>query len=87
MFEAEIIEMRTIPISVIIKILLTELWDEDGFSIVGSAIGYPLFASRLTEEGKRTSYARIYVEIATECEYPEVTHVVLDERRAYLLPV
>lgn len=35
--EAEIEEMKTIPIWVIIKRLPIELWDEDGFSVVRSA--------------------------------------------------
>lgn len=71
----------------IIKRLPVELWDEDGFSDVGSAIELPLFVDRLTEEAKRTMYARICIEIDVDCEYPDAIPVVLDQRRVYLLPV
>lgn len=85
--EVKIVEMKTIPIWAIIKRLPIELWDDDGFSAIGSAIGCPLFVDRLTEEATRTSYARICIKIDPDCEYPESIPVVLDERKTYLLPV
>lgn len=62
----ELEEMKTILIWIIVKHIPTELWDDKGFSIVGSAVGNPLFTDTLTEERKRTSYARICVEIDTK---------------------
>lgn len=41
-------------------------------------IGNPLFTDRLTKERKRTNYARIYVEIDTNCKYPNNVMVVVD---------
>lgn len=64
-----------------------ELWDEEGFSAVGSVVGNPLFTYRLTEERKTTSYARICVEIDTKCKYPNNITVVVDRRKAYNQPV
>lgn len=61
--EAELEEMKTIPIWVIVKRFPMELWDEEGFSVVGSAVGNPLFTNTLTEKRRRTSRARICMEI------------------------
>lgn len=70
--EMELEDMKTIPIWVIFKKFPMELWDEEGFSLVASVIGNPLFTDRLVEERKRTSYARICVEIDTNCKYPKL---------------
>lgn len=63
--EAELEDMKTIPIWVIFKKFPMELWDDDGFSIVASVVENLLFTDILTEERKRTTYVRICVEINT----------------------
>lgn len=85
--EAELEDMQTIPIWVIFKKFPIELWDEEGFNIVGSTVGNPLFIDKLTEERKRTTYTRIYVEIDTQSKYYETVTVVADKFRAYNLPI
>lgn len=79
--------MKTIPIWAIIKRFPMELWEKEGFSLVGSTISNPLFVDRLTEEVKRTSYTCICVEIDVNCEYTDSVIVVIDEGKAYILPV
>lgn len=64
-----------------------ELWDDEEFNFVGSALGNPLLTDTLTENRKRTSYARIYVEIDTKCKYPNNVIVVVDDSKAYKLLV
>lgn len=85
--EAEIEEMKTIPIWVIFKRFPMELWDEEGFSVVGSVVGNPLFTDTLTEERKRMSYARVCVEIDIKCKFPNNVTVVVDDTKGYNLPV
>lgn len=62
-----------------------EIWDEEEFSIVGSVVGNPLFIDRITEERKNMTYARICVEIDTNCNFPNTVTVFVDNRRAYNL--
>lgn len=50
-------------------------------------MGNPLFTDKLTEERKRTTYAKICVEIDTQCKYPETVIVIVDKFRAYNLPI
>ncbi|KAF5195203.1 hypothetical protein FRX31_015209 [Thalictrum thalictroides] len=64
-----------------------DLWDSKGFSMVGSAVGRPLFTDRLTEEKRRTSYARIYIEVDTKCKFPRETTVVLDKQKVIKIPI
>lgn len=85
--EVELEDMKSIPIWVILKKFPMELWDDEGFSIVGCSVGIPLFTDRLTKERKRASYARIYVEIDTRCKYHNSVTVVVDDRKAYSLPI
>ncbi|KAF5184563.1 hypothetical protein FRX31_025850 [Thalictrum thalictroides] len=63
-----------------------ELWDDEGFGRVASTIGTPLFVDNLTESMARTSYARVCVEIGTNCTYPEHATVVLDKKRTFKIP-
>lgn len=79
--------MQMIPIWVIFKRFPMEMWDDEGFSLMGSPVGNPLFTDRLTEERKRTSFTRICVEIEVKCKYPNSVTVVVDEKKAYNLPV
>lgn len=79
--------MKTIPIWVIFKRFPIELWDNEGFSIMGSAIENPLFMDKLIEERKITTYARICIEIDTQCKYPNTVTVVVDKKRAYNLQI
>lgn len=80
--EVEIEDMKTISIWVIVKRLPMELWNEDGLVMWPA----PLI-DKLIEEAKRTTYARICVDISADCEYSEAIPVVLDKHKAYLLPV
>lgn len=48
--EAELEDMKIIPIWVIFKRFQMELWDEEGFNIIGSSVGNPLFTDRLPED-------------------------------------
>lgn len=59
-----------------------ELWDDQGFGIVGKLIGNPLFIDKLVEERKHTNYARICIEIDTRCEYPNSLTIVVDRWKA-----
>lgn len=70
--------MKTIPIWVIFKRLPIELGDE-GFSVVGSDIGIPLFTYTLT--------SRICVEIDTKCKFSNNVTMVVDNTKADNLPV
>ncbi|KAF5199868.1 Rna exonuclease [Thalictrum thalictroides] len=79
--EDEVREMKTIPIWVILKQFPLELWDNEGFSMVCSAIGVPLFTNKLTEERRRTSYVRVCVEVDVNYKYPKEINVVLDRSR------
>lgn len=44
-----------------------ELWDDDGFSVVGSAIGLPLFVEKLIVKQERTQYAQICIKMDIDC--------------------
>ncbi|KAF5208023.1 hypothetical protein FRX31_002390 [Thalictrum thalictroides] len=55
--------------------------------MVGSAVGRPLFTDRLTEEKRRTSYARICIEVDTKCKFPRETTVVLDKQKVIKIPI
>lgn len=46
--KAKLEKMHMIPICVIFKRFLMELWDEEGFSVVGSVVRNPLFTDMLT---------------------------------------
>ncbi|KAF5188934.1 Zinc knuckle (CCHC-type) family protein [Thalictrum thalictroides] len=83
--EVDINELKTIPIWVILQNLPLEMWNNKGFSQVGSVVGKPMHADRLTETMARTSHARICVEITPDCTYPESIKIVLDNRKAILV--
>lgn len=55
--------------------------------MVGSTTGCRLFIDRLTEEVSQMTYARIFIKIDVECDYPEAIPVILDICTTYLLPV
>ncbi|KAF5185520.1 hypothetical protein FRX31_024893, partial [Thalictrum thalictroides] len=78
--ETESEELTTIPIWMLLKQFPMDLWDSKGFSMVRSAVRRPLFTDRLTEEKRRTSYARICIEVDTKCKFPRETTVVLDNQ-------
>lgn len=85
--EAKLENMETIHIWVIFKKFPMVLWDDEGISIVGSLVRNPLLTDKLTKERKRTNYARICVETGTKCKYPNTVTVVVDNRKAYSLPI
>ncbi|KAF5175359.1 Zinc knuckle (CCHC-type) family protein [Thalictrum thalictroides] len=85
--ETESEELTTIPIWVFFKQFPIDLWDSKGFSMVGSAVGKPLFTDRLTKEKRRTSYARICIEVDTKCKFPRETTVVLDKQKVIKIPI
>lgn len=82
--EAEIEEMKIIPIWVIVRRLPMELQDEDGFSVGDSAIGMSLFVDKFTKEAQRSTYVRICVEIGADYEYLDAIIVMLDKQKVYL---
>ncbi|KAF5181014.1 hypothetical protein FRX31_029400, partial [Thalictrum thalictroides] len=57
--EAEFNDLKTIPVWVVMKKFPMELWDDEGFGRIVSAIGTPLFVDKLTETMARISYARV----------------------------
>ncbi|KAF5175838.1 Zinc knuckle (CCHC-type) family protein, partial [Thalictrum thalictroides] len=85
--ETESEELTTIPIWVLFKQFPMDLWDSKGFSMVGSAVGRPLFTDRLTEEKRRTSYARICIEVDTKCKFPREPTMVLDKQKVIKIPI
>ncbi|KAF5186680.1 Rna exonuclease [Thalictrum thalictroides] len=85
--ETEGEELKTIPIWVLFKNFPMDLWDAKGFHMVGSSVGHPLFTDRLTEERQRTSYARICIEVDTNCKFPKETTIVLDQKKVVRIPI
>ncbi|KAF5181693.1 hypothetical protein FRX31_028719 [Thalictrum thalictroides] len=67
--EADLQELKTIPIWVVFKKFPLEIWDEEGLSQVANVVGHPLYMDKLTETMERTSYARVCVEI--NCNAPK----------------
>lgn len=63
------------------------MWHDGGLSIVGSTVGNLLFMDMLTEEKKRTTYAKICVEIDMQCKYPNAETVVVDNKRVYNMTI
>ncbi|KAL5697239.1 hypothetical protein ACHQM5_030902 [Ranunculus cassubicifolius] len=82
--EAELQELKTIPLWVIIHEFPEELRNEKGYSQVASAIGQPMFVDKRTER-KETSYARICVEIDTNCAYIDTVQVQIDGAKEFKL--
>ncbi|KAL5723715.1 hypothetical protein ACHQM5_007081 [Ranunculus cassubicifolius] len=85
--EQDIKNMETIPIWVLFKNIPEELWDEVGFSRLGSAIGEPLFTDRKTELMNRTDTARICIEVRATSTFPETVPVVVDKKKVFKIPV
>ncbi|KAL5716709.1 hypothetical protein ACHQM5_009837 [Ranunculus cassubicifolius] len=83
--EQDIKELSTVPIWVLFEGFPIELWDKEGFSRVGSAIGTPLFLDSHTAQKKSTNYARMCIEIEAAKELPEDITVVVDQRKAFKL--
>ncbi|KAF5199373.1 hypothetical protein FRX31_011039 [Thalictrum thalictroides] len=84
---AEMKEMKIVPIWVILKGYPMELWDRKGFSKVGSTISVQLFVDKLTEERRRTAYARMCIEVDTNCKFYKDVTVVFDQKKAFTIPV
>ncbi|KAL5699693.1 hypothetical protein ACHQM5_030562 [Ranunculus cassubicifolius] len=61
--EQDIKELSTVPIWVLFERFPIVLWDKEGFSRVGSAIGTPLFLDRHTAQKQSSNFARICIEI------------------------
>ncbi|KAL5722840.1 hypothetical protein ACHQM5_006311 [Ranunculus cassubicifolius] len=76
--EADLHELKSIPIWVILHKYPSDMWDDLGFSQVASAIGKPMYPDKLTERKARTEFARVCVEVDTDCTYPEFVPVVID---------
>lgn len=47
------------------------LWCNDGLSKIASAVGKPLYADNMTEDLRRTTFARICVEVNAKLDLPE----------------
>ncbi|KAL5729650.1 hypothetical protein ACHQM5_002572 [Ranunculus cassubicifolius] len=65
--EADLHELKSIPIWVILHKYPSDMWDDLGFSQVASAIGKPMYPDKLTERKARTEFARVCVEIDIDC--------------------
>ncbi|KAL5706225.1 hypothetical protein ACHQM5_024423 [Ranunculus cassubicifolius] len=85
--EADINNLKTIPIWILLKNYPMEMWDDEGFSSVASAVGEPLFVDKLTEEKKRTEYARVCVEVHVDDKYPDVIPIIIDNKKAISINV
>ncbi|KAL5725828.1 pectinesterase [Ranunculus cassubicifolius] len=81
--EADLKNLETIPIWVLFKKIPEELWDDEGFSRVASAIGRPLYADRKTELKTKTDYARICIEVKATSTFPTAIPVVVDKKRVF----
>ncbi|KAL5715721.1 hypothetical protein ACHQM5_017505 [Ranunculus cassubicifolius] len=78
--EMDLHQLKTIPIWVMFHKFPPELWNTLGFSQVASAIGRPMYPDKLTESKDPSSYARICVEIDTDCSFPGQVPVLIGER-------
>ncbi|KAF5178600.1 hypothetical protein FRX31_031815, partial [Thalictrum thalictroides] len=85
--ENEAEELKTLPIWVVLKRFPMEMLDAEGFNMVGSTIGEPLFTNQPTKTMSRTSFARVYIKVDTKCKYPKEVTVVLDQRKAITIPI
>ncbi|KAL5709228.1 hypothetical protein ACHQM5_019940 [Ranunculus cassubicifolius] len=85
--EADLHELKTMPIWVILHKFPNDMWDELGFSQVASAIGKPMYPDKQTESKIRTEFARVCVEVDTECTYPEFVPVVIEGGKRLSIPV
>ncbi|KAL5706635.1 hypothetical protein ACHQM5_024778 [Ranunculus cassubicifolius] len=85
--EADLHELKTVPIWVILHKYPDDMWDELGFSQVASTIGKPMYPDKQTETKVHTDFARVCVEIDTECTYPEVVPVIIDGGKKLCIPV
>ncbi|KAI8550471.1 hypothetical protein RHMOL_Rhmol06G0109100 [Rhododendron molle] len=64
----EKVQLSTIPLWVHFYNIPLELWTGPGFSYIASSEGRPLYVDKLTESGKRLSFAKICVEV--DCSSP-----------------
>lgn len=65
------VKLSRIPVWVKFYNVPLNLWTNEGFSYVASAVGVPLYLDDATESRSRINYARVCVEISAENEIPE----------------
>ncbi|GFS28741.1 hypothetical protein Acr_00g0003640 [Actinidia rufa] len=70
-------ELSCFPVWVQFKNLPLELWCEYALSRLGSKIGKPMFADKLTARRERISYARVLVEVDVAKPITQEIHIIL----------
>ncbi|KAF6175484.1 hypothetical protein GIB67_021974 [Kingdonia uniflora] len=70
--EVEKLDLNIIPILVVLKNVPINMKNHEGLGRIASSVGIPLYLDKATEEGTRTIFSRVCVEISTKCKYPEV---------------
>ncbi|KAF6142897.1 hypothetical protein GIB67_033285, partial [Kingdonia uniflora] len=86
--EFEPIEMKTIPIWVILHELPDQFWNADGISRIVSALGVPLFLDKASEDKRKgRSFVRICVEMSVDCAFPKEISIEMDESYTIEIPV
>ncbi|KAF6155354.1 hypothetical protein GIB67_019880 [Kingdonia uniflora] len=69
--EIEKSELKTIPIWVNLKKVLSHLWTSHGIGKITSFIGTPLFLDKVTKDRTRTSFARVCVKVDIDQDLPK----------------
>ncbi|XP_044507206.1 uncharacterized protein LOC123226740 [Mangifera indica] len=64
-----------------------EFWTPKSLSYIASAIGTPLYADSITEEGTRLDYARICIEIKVDAECPDSICLTLSNGECMVINV
>ncbi|KAF6157767.1 hypothetical protein GIB67_021899 [Kingdonia uniflora] len=81
-------EMKTIPIWVMLHELPDQFWNADGISRIVSALEVPLFLDKASEDKRKgRSFVRICIEMSVDCAFPKEISIEMDESYTIEIPV
>ncbi|XP_026391466.1 uncharacterized protein LOC113287022 [Papaver somniferum] len=80
-------DLETIPIWVLIHGVPLHMWNNKGLGMISSYLGVPLMADDITINMTRLSYARVWVVIDLDFDYPSHKPLLIDHTIEMELPV
>ncbi|XP_026410184.1 uncharacterized protein LOC113305345 [Papaver somniferum] len=79
--EQYISSIRSVPVWMIIRDLPIHLWNATGFARICSLVGTPIMTDTPTAMKTRMSFARVCVEIDSNCTFPSELPYQIDDKK------
>lgn len=81
------LSLKEIPIWIKILHLPIEYWNPTCLSYVASGVGKPLYADANTESNSRLGFARVFVEVDIDTQFPEEIEVDMGNGQSFVVGI